>query len=180
MRRKKTKHIKERIGLENYYRLMSLPFDSDPVSPSSITTEIDYNGLSRTLQGIIMSLPLVKFTGRFDDGGLDKDKQFYMMTTLKEHFIIDTQGVNYARYVCRIIGLPDISGKRIEGTFHSNEYVKALKRTEQFQVTFDGVEYTLEIVEENDETFTSIEHNGRYIMDTKLESNIMNFFNNYR
>ncbi len=83
--------------MENYYRLMSLPFDSDPVSPSSITTEIDYNGLSRTLQGIIMSLPLVKFTGRFDDGGLDKDKQFYMMTTLKEHFIIDTQGVNYAR-----------------------------------------------------------------------------------
>lgn len=180
MQRKKTKHIKERIGLVNYYRLMSLPFDTNPIGPSSITTEIDYNTLSRTLQNIIMSLPLVKFTGRFDDGGLDKHKQFYLMTTLKEHFIVDTQGVNYARYVCRIIGLPDISDKDIEGTFHASEYIKMLKRTEQFEVTYENVKYILEIVEENDEAFTSIEHNGRYIMDRKLETSIINFFNNHR
>ena len=132
------------------------------------------------MQRIIMSLPLVKFTGRFDDGGLDKNKQFYLMTTLKENFIVDTQGSDFARHACRIVGLPDLSDKNIEQTVVDNEHVKVIKRLQQFEVVFDEVKYTLEIVEENDETFTSIEHNGRYIMDRKLESDIMNFFNNHR
>ncbi len=109
MQRTKTKHIKEKIGLVTYYRLMGLPFDSDPIKSSSITTEIDFNKLDPAVRRVILTLPLVKFTGRFDYGGLDKKQQFYIMTTLKDNYIVDTQGTNYAKYVCRIINVPDIS-----------------------------------------------------------------------
>ena len=59
MQRIKTKHIKHIIGLTNYYSLMGLPFDADPISPANISTEVDFNKLSNTLQEIIMSLPLL-------------------------------------------------------------------------------------------------------------------------
>jgi hypothetical protein len=168
------------MGLETYYRLMLLPYTFGPIRPSDIHTEIEYKDLNAPIQEAIMSLPLVKFTGRFDDGGLDKNKQLYLMTSLKENFIVDTQGADFVRHACRIVGLPDISDKNIEQMSVDNKHVKVLKRLEQYEVTFDGVLYKLEIVEENDETFTSIEHNGRYIMDRKLESDIINFFNNNR
>ncbi len=179
MQRKKN-NIKEIIGLENYYRLISLPFDSNPVNPTDIKTEIKFDKLSLSLQNIIMKLPLVKFTGRFDDGGLNKDKQFYLMTTLKQYFLVDTQGSNYARYVSKIVSLPDVSNKSIEKTFRSTEYIKVLKRSEQFEITFENIKYILEITEENNEAFISIEYNGNYVMDKELESNIIKFFNNYK
>lgn len=180
MRQIKTRHIKERVGLETYYRLIAMPFDSNVSSPSQVTTDVDYGRLSKEVQEVIMSLPLVKFTGRFDSGGLDKRQQFYIMTTLKENFIVDTQGSNYARYVSKIKNLPDISHKNIERVFESNEDIAMLKRIEVFEVNYDGVLYKIEIVEEDGGTFASIEYDGNYVMDVKLEEEIMEYFNKHR
>ena len=180
MQRTKTKHIKEKIGLVTYYRLMGLPFDSDPIKSSSITTEIDFNKLDPAVRRVILILPLVKFTGRFDYGGLDKKQQFYIMTTLKDNYIVDTQGTNYAKYVCRIINIPDISHKDVETVFHSNEDIKMIKRSECFDVIYENVKYKLEITEEDEDTFTSVEYDGTYIMDSKLESEVIKYFNEYR
>lgn len=157
-----------------------MPFDSNVSSPSQVTTDVDYGRLSKEVQEVIMSLPLVKFTGRFDSGGLDKRQQFYIMTTLKENFIVDTQGSNYARYVSKIKNLPDISHKNIERVFESNEDIAMLKRIEVFEVNYDGVLYKIEIVEEDGGTFASIEYDGNYVMDVKLEEEIMEYFNKHR
>ena len=180
MQRTKTKHIKEKIGLVTYYRLMGLPFDSDPVKSSSITTEIDFNKLDSEVRRVILTLPLVKFTGRFDYGGLDKRQQFYIMTTLKNNYIVDTQGTNYAKYVCRIINVPNISYKYVETVFHSNEDIKMIKRSEYFKVIYEDVEYNIEITEEDEDTFTSVEYDGNYVMDSKLEAEVIRYFNEYR
>ena len=180
MQQIKTKHIKDRVGLETYYRLIGLPFDSNVSKPSQITTTLDYNSLSKDIQDVIMSLPLVKFTGRFDSGGLDKRQQFYIMTTLKENFLVDTQGANYARYVVKIVNLLDISHKDIEKVFQSNDDISMIRRSELFEVKYENVVYRIEIVEEGDGTFASIEYDGNYVMDTKLESEIMEYFNKHR
>ena len=180
MQQTKTKYIKEKIGLVTYYRLMGLPFDSDPIKSSSITTQIDFNNLDQAVRMVIMTLPIVKFTGRFDYGGLDKRQQFYIMTTLKDNYIVDTQGTNYAKYVCRIINIPDISHKNVETVFHSNEDIKMIKRSECFDVVYENVKYKLEITEEDEGTFISVEYEGQYVMDSKLEGNIIEYFNKHR
>lgn len=180
MRQIKTKHIKDRVGLETYYRLIALPSNSNVSNPSHITAIIDFKNLTEDLQDAIMSLPLVKFTGRFDSGGLDRRQQFYIMTTLKENFLIDTQGSNYARYVAKIVNLLDISHKDIEKVFQSNDDISMLRRSELFEVKYEDVVYKIEIVEEGDGTFASIEYDGNYVMDTKLESDIMEYFNKHR
>ena len=180
MRQIKTKHIKERVGLETYYRLLLLPFDSNVSAPKQITTTIDFESLNSDVQSVIMSLPLVKFTGRFDAGGLDKKQQFYIMTTLKENFLVDTQVGNYARYVAKIKNLPDISHKDIQTFFESSEDIAMLRRIEVFEVNYDGVMYKIEIVEEDGGTFASVEYDGNYVMDVKLEEEIMEYFNKHR
>lgn len=180
MQRTKTKHIKEKIGLVTYYRLMGLPFDSDPIKSSSITTEIDFNKLDPAVRRVILTLPLVKFTGRFDYGGLDKRQQFYIMTTLKDNYIIDTQGTNYAKYVCRITNVPDISHKDVETVFHSNEDIKMIKRSEWFKVVYKDVEYNIEITEEDEDTFISVEYNGNYVMDSRIEKEVIKYFNKFK
>jgi hypothetical protein len=180
MQRTKTKHIKEKIGLVTYYRLMGLPFDSDPIKSSSITTEIDFNKLDSKVRKVIPTLPLVKFTGRFDYGGLDKRQQFYIMTTLKDNYIVDTQGTNYAKYVCRIINIPDISHKDVEAVFHSNEDIKMIKRSEWFKVVYKDTEYNIEITEEDEDTFISVEYNGNYVMDSRIEKEVIKYFNKFK
>lgn len=157
-----------------------MPFDSNVSSPSQVTTSVDYKILGKEVQELITSLPLVKFTGRFDSGGLDKRQQFYIMTTLKDNFIVDTQGCNYARYVSKIKNLPDISHKNIERVFESNEDISMLRRIEVFEVNYNDVLYKIEIVEEDGGTFASVEYEGNYVMDVKLEEEIMEYFNKHR
>ena len=180
MQRTKTKYIKDRIGLKLYYDVMLFPYDSEPTKPSAVKSEIDFSKLPKDVRTIIMDFPLVKFTGRFDYGGLDKKQQFYIMTTLKENFIVDTQGNNYARYVCRLNNLPDVAHKDVETVFQSSEDIKMVKRSEYFKVLYEDVEYNIEITEEDEDTFTSVEYNGNYVMDSKLESEIIEYFNKYR
>jgi len=180
MRQIKTKHIKDKVGLETYYRLIALPFDSNVSKPSQVTSVVYFDAVSIDIQKVIMSLPLVKFTGRFDSGGLDRRQQFYIMTTLKENFIVDTQGSNYARYVAKLSNLPDISHKDIEKVFESNDDIAMLRRSELFEVKYEDVLYKIEIVEEGDGTFASVEYDGNYVMDSKLESEIMEYFNKHR
>lgn len=102
------------------------------------------------------------------------------MTTLKDNYVIDTQGTNYAKYVCKIINIPDISYKDIEAAFHSNKDIKMIRRSEYFDVIYDNISYKLEITEEDEDTFTSVEYNGNYVMDAKLESKIIEYFNNFK
>jgi len=180
MQRTKTKNIKDKIGLKLYYDIMLLPYDSEPTKPSAVKSEVDFGELSEDVKTVIMDFPLVKFTGRFDYGGLDKKQQFYIMTTLKENFIVDTQGNNYARYVCRLKNLPGLDHKDVEAVFHSNEDIKMIKRSEYFKVVYNDVEYKIEITEDDEDTFTSVEYDGNYLMDSKLESEIIGYFNQHR
>ena len=53
-------------------------------------------------------------------------------------------------------------------------------RNERFDVEYDGVKYVLEVTEEDSESFISVEYNGTYIMDTKLEGEIIKYFNEYK
>ena len=55
-----------------------------------------------------------------------------------------------------------------------------VKRSEYFKVLYEDVEYNIEITEEDEDTFTSVEYNGNYIMDSKLESEIIGYFNQHR
>ena len=103
-----------------------------------------------------------------------------MMTTLNQNFIVDTGNTNYAKYVTLIKNLPDLSNKEIEDVVHSNEYIKMVQRTERFSLEYEEVPYTLEITQEGDETFISIEHNGSFVMDSKLESDIIKYFNDHK
>jgi len=157
-----------------------MEYNADPLRPSDITTEVDYNDLDDHIKLVVTQLPVVKFTGRFDYGGLDKQQQLYIMTTLKEDFIVDTQGKNYARYVCRINNLPAINHENVEKAFHHNEDIKMLRRSEVFEVSYEGEEYNIEIIEEDEGTFTSVEYDGNYLMDSKLESEILGYFNKHR
>ena len=172
--------IKSVIGLRNYYKLLMIPCNKDVRGPSSVTHSVDYNDFNESIRDLIMSLPLVKFTGRFDQGGLNKKQRFYMMTTLNQNFIVDTGNTNYAKYVTLIKNLPDLSNKEIEDVVHSNEYIKMVQRTERFSLEYEEVPYTLEITQEGDETFISIEHNGSFVMDSKLESDIIKYFNDHK
>jgi hypothetical protein len=55
-----------------------------------------------------------------------------------------------------------------------------LKRAETFSINYNGVDYVLEITEENNGTFTTVEYDGNYLMDKEIEDEILDYFNKYK
>jgi len=102
------------------------------------------------------------------------------MTALSNVYFIDTTGTSYAKSITRIDNLPDISDITIQDRFQSSRNISLLKRSESFSITYDEIDYVIEIIEEGDGTFTSVEYDGNYLMDARLEKEILDYFNKYK
>ena len=175
-----SRSIKNKFTTDLYYKLIMIPCDIDIMEVNEVTSFIDYNKLDKEIQKEVMNFPVVKFTGNFKDGGLDGKQQFYLMTALSNIYFIDTTGTSYAKSITRIDNIPDISNIVIQDRFSSSENISLLKRTESFAIKHNEIDYVIEIIEEGDGTFTSIEYDGNYLMDAALEKEILDHFNKYK
>ena len=171
--------ILDNISQKAFYDLLSLPFDKDISNIQQITTAVNFTQLSPEIKSIMLSLPIVQYTGDFQAGGLDKKQRLYLMSQLDDIFFIDTQHTNYAQCVTKLTNVPDLSGKEITFTGineDENKIVNLVKKSESYSLTYDEIEYIIEIVNENDGTFTSIQYGDNFVMDTVLEKEILEFF----
>ena len=50
------------------------------------------------------------------------------------------------------------------------------KKSESYSLIYDEIDYIIEIINENDGTFTSIQYGDNFVMDTVLEKEILEFF----
>jgi hypothetical protein len=82
--------------------------------------------------------------------------------------------------VSKIKNLPDISNNIVEDRFAASKDITMLKRAETFSINYNGVDYVLEITEENNGTFTTVEYDGNYLMDKEIEDEILDYFNKYK
>ncbi len=171
---------KNKMTTNLYYKLVMIPCNIDIMEVSEVTSFVDYKRLDREVQREVMKLPVVKFTGNFKDGGLSSKQQFYLMTALSNVYFIDTTGTSYAKSITRIDNIPDISDITIQDRFQSSKNISLLKRSESFSITYDEIDYVIEIIEEGDGTFTSVEYDGNYLMDVRLEKEILDYFNKYK
>jgi hypothetical protein len=54
--------------------------------------------------------------------------------------------------------------------------IKQIKKSESYSVTYNEIEYIIEITEENTGTFTSITYGDNFVMDHMLEKDILEYF----
>ena len=168
--------IIDNISIEVYYDVLSIPFDKDIDQPYQITHTVDFKSLKEDTQNVLLSLPIVQFTGDFKAGGLDKKQRLYLMSSMNDIFFIDTLKTNYAKGVTRLINVPDLSGKEVIERTDEHKSIKQIKKSESYSVTYNEIEYIIEITEENTGTFTSITYGDNFVMDYLLEKDILEYF----
>jgi hypothetical protein len=168
--------IIDNISTEVYYDVLSIPFDKDIDQPYQITHTVDFKSLKEDTQNILLNLPIVQFTGDFKAGGLDSKQRLYLMSSMNDIFFIDTLKTNYAKCVTRLINVPDLSGKEVIERTDEHKSIKQIKKSESYSVTYNEIEYIIEITEENTGTFTSITYGDNFVMDYLLEKDILEYF----
>lgn len=168
--------IIDNISIEVYYDVLSIPFDKDIDQPYQITHTVNFKSLKEDTQNVLLSLPIVQFTGDFKAGGLDKKQRLYLMSSMNDIFFIDTLKTNYAKGVTRLINVPDLSGKEVIERTDEHKSIKQIKKSESYSVTYNEIEYIIEITEENTGTFTSITYGDNFVMDYLLEKDILEYF----
>jgi hypothetical protein len=168
--------IEENVGIYTYYDILSIPFNKDIDQPYQITHTVNFESLKEDTQNILLSLPIVQFTGDFKAGGLDKKQRLYLMSSMNDIFFIDTLKTNYAKCVTRLINVPDLSGKEVIERTDEHKSIKQIKKSESYSVTYNEIEYIIEITEENTGTFTSITYGDNFVMDYLLEKDILEYF----
>jgi hypothetical protein len=168
--------IIDNISTEAYYDVLSIPFDKDIDQPYQITHTVDFKSLKEDTQNILLNLPIVQFTGDFKAGGLDSKQRLYLMSSMNDIFFIDTLKTNYAKCVTRLINVPDLSGKEVIERTDEHRSIKQIKKSESYSVTYNEIEYIIEITEENTGTFTSITYGDNFVMDYLLEKDILEYF----
>ena len=168
--------IIDNISTEVYYDVLSIPFDKDIDQPYQITHTVDFKSLKEDTQNILLNLPIVQFTGDFKAGGLDSKQRLYLMSSMNDIFFIDTLKTNYAKCVTRLINVPDLSGKKVIERTDEHKSIKQIKKSESYSVTYNEIEYIIEITEENTGTFTSITYGDNFVMDYLLEKDILEYF----
>jgi len=168
--------IIDNISTEVYYDVLSIPFDKDIDQPYQITHTVDFKSLKEDTQNILLNLPIVQFTGDFKAGGLDSKQRLYLMSSMNDIFFIDTLKTNYAKCVTRLINVPDLSGKEVIERTDEHRSIKQIKKSESYSVTYNEIEYIIEITEENTGTFTSITYGDNFVMDYLLEKDILEYF----
>jgi hypothetical protein len=168
--------IEEKVGVYTFYDILSFPFDKDISYPYEITSKINFKKLTEKTQDILLSLPIVQYTGDFKAGGLDKNQRLYLMSKMKDIFFVDTLKTNYAKCVTQLLNVPDLSDKEIIERTDEHKNIKLLRRSEDYKITYKEVDYVIEITEENNGTFTSITYGGNFVMDHMLEKDILEYF----
>jgi hypothetical protein len=168
--------IIDNISTEVYYDVLSIPFDRDIDQPYQITHTVDFKSLKEDTQNILLNLPIVQFTGDFKAGGLDSKQRLYLMSSMNDIFFIDTLKTNYAKCVTKLINVPDLSGKEVIERTDEHRSIKQIKKSESYSVTYNEIEYIIEITEENTGTFTSITYGDNFVMDYLLEKDILEYF----
>jgi len=171
--------ILDNLSTKTFYDLLSLPFDRDINNSNQVTSTVNLNKLTPELIQIILSLPMVQYTGDFKAGGLDSKQRLYLMSELDDIFLIDTLHSNYAQCVTRLLNVPDLSDKEITFTGikeDKNKSINLVKKSESYSLIYNEIDYIIEIVNENDGTFTSIQYGDNFVMDTVLEKEILEFF----
>lgn len=98
--------ILDNLSTKTFYDLLSLPFDRDINNSNQVTSTVNLNKLTPELIQIILSLPMVQYTGDFKAGGLDSKQRLYLMSELDDIFLIDTLHSNYAQCVTRLLNVP--------------------------------------------------------------------------
>jgi hypothetical protein len=168
--------IEENVGIYTYYDILSIPFNKDIDQPYQITHTVNFKSLKEDTQNVLLSLPIIQFTGDFKAGGLDKKQRLYLMSSMNDIFFIDTLKTNYAKCVTRLINVPDLSGKKVIERTDEHKSIKQIKKSESYSVTYNEIEYIIEITEENTGTFTSITYGDNFVMDYLLEKDILEYF----
>ena len=166
----------ERIGLYTYYDILSLPFDREVSYPVEITSKVSFKSLKEHTKAALLSLPIVQFTGDFKAGGLDATQRFYLMSKMEEVYFVDTLRTNYAKCVTQLVDVPDLSHKEVIERTDEHKSIKLLRRSEDYKVKYNEVEYVIEIVEEGSGTFTSIAYGDNLVLDHMLEKDILEYF----
>ena len=170
--------IEEKFGVYTYYDVLSLPFDRNINYPNEIQSKVDFLELKPKTQKAILELPIVQFTGDFKTGGLNKKQRLYLMSKMDDVYFIDTRFTNYANCVTQLLNIPDLSNKALVTRTDEHRKIKRIGKTERYSVIYKDVNYIIEITDETDGTFTSIEYDNKLVMDYMLEKDILEFFNN--
>ena len=168
--------IEEKVGIYTYYDILALPFDKDINYPTQVKSKVDFKKLKEETQEALLNLPIIQFTGDFKAGGLDAKQRLYLMSKMDDIFFIDTLKTNYAKCVTQLLNVPDISGKEVIERTTEHKNIQRIKKSESYKVTFDEIDYVIEIAEEEEETFTSIMYGNNFVMDVTLERDILEFF----
>jgi hypothetical protein len=166
----------EKVGMYTYYDMLSLPFDRDISYPSEISSKTSFKSLKEDTRNALLSLPIVQFTGNFKTGGLDTKQRLYLMSKMEEVYFIDTLKTNYAKCVTQLLDVPDLSHKEVVKRTDEHRNINLIRRSEDYKVLYNGVEYVIEITEEGSGTFTSITYGHNLVLDHMLEADILNFF----
>lgn len=168
--------IEEKVGIYTYYDILSLPFDRDINYPNQITCKANFQKLSEQTQDALLSLPIVQFTGDFKTGGLDKKQRLYLMSKMDDIYFVDTLKTNYAKCVTQLLNVPDLSDKKVIKRTNEHQSIKLVRRSEDYKVTYNEIDYIIEITEENNGTFTSITYGNNLVLDHMLEKDILEHF----
>ena len=171
-----TPQIEERVGIYTYYDILSLPFDRDVSYPTQIQSKVDFKTLREETQEAILSLPIIQFTGDFKAGGLDKNQRLYLMSKLDEIYFIDTLKTNYAKCVTQLLNVPDLSDKEVIERTDEHKSIQRILKSESYRVTYNEIDYVIEITDEDSGTFTSIKYGDNFVMDYMLEKDILEYF----
>ena len=62
--------IIDKVSVETYYDVLSIPFDREVSEPHHISSIVDFKTLREDTQNFLLKLPIVQFTGNFKAGGL--------------------------------------------------------------------------------------------------------------
>lgn len=168
--------IEERVGIYTYYDILSLPFDKGINYPNQVKSKVDFQTLREETQEAILSLPIVQFTGDFKAGGLDKKQRLYLMTTMDDIYFIDTIKTNYANCVTQLLNVPDLSDKEVIERTDEHRSIQRILKSESYRVTYNEIDYVIEITDEDNGTFTSIKYGDNFVMDYMLEKDILEYF----
>ena len=164
------------VSTETFYDVLSIPFDKDIDEPHQLTSIVDFKTLKEDTQEILLTLPIVQFTGNFKAGGLDSKQRLYLMSSMNDIFFVDTLKTNYAKCVTKLINVPDLSGKEVIERTDEHRSIKRIRKSESYKVTYNEVDYIIEITEEDSGTFTSIMYGDNFVMDYMLEKDILEYF----
>ena len=168
--------IEEKVGIYTYYDILALPFDKDINYPTQVKSKVNFLKLREETQQAILSLPIVQFTGDFKAGGLDKKQRLYLMTTMDDIYFIDTIKTNYSNCVTQLLNVPDLSDKEIIERTDEHKSIQRILKSESYRVTYNEIDYVIEITDEDSGTFTSIKYGDNFVMDYMLEKDILEYF----